>query len=118
MAYFLPLPRVLSRPNILMGGERNLVLVNIMLASSIGVPSGSFTTMGLCAVAWFAAHRGLVWMAEIDPQLSQVYLRSLKYRRFYPARGRVGKQRTSRAILIFVAAFGLLLVWVVLRAFW
>jgi type IV secretory pathway TrbD component len=101
----------------MMGGERTLVLVNMMFAAAIGIPSASFVTMGICAVAWFVGHRALMWMAEIDPQLSRVYLRSLKYRSHYPARGRVGRRKTSPAVLIFLMSTGLFVLYLAWKVF-
>lgn len=89
----IAIPRVLSRPNLFMGGERTLVLLSIAWCGGIGVPSGSLLTMGVCLLVWLVALWGLRAMAEVDPYLSKVYLRSLRYRPFYPARSRPGACR-------------------------
>jgi type IV secretion system protein VirB3 len=84
----LPLPRVLSRPNLLMGGERRWVLTAAGAAAGIGLPSANFKTAIVCLLAWMLSLMALREIAKIDPQMTEVYMRSIKYRRFYPARSR------------------------------
>lgn len=75
----------LNRPMLLLGGERNLVLF-------LGVLAGVFI-FSLAAI-WAAVTGILLWMVGMyalsragayDHQLSKTGIRSLKYRKFYPA---------------------------------
>jgi type IV secretion system protein VirB3 len=75
--------RALSRPNLLMGADRELVLVT-GLASIILI---------FVVLTWVSALFGLaVWtlivgllrmMAKADPQMRRVYLRHITYRPYY-----------------------------------
>lgn len=85
--YDTPIHESLNRPILMMGGERNLVL---MLAVIAGVFIFSL------AHAWAAVMGVAMWMlgqwalsraAAYDPQLSQTGIRAMKYKRYYPAQG-------------------------------
>jgi type IV secretory pathway TrbD component len=75
--------RALSRPNLLFGADRELVLVT-GLASVILI---------FVVLAWFSALFGIaIWivivgllrmMAEADPMMRTVYLRHIRYRPHY-----------------------------------
>jgi type IV secretion system protein TrbD len=80
-----PIPRVLSRHNLILGGERNLVLTAALLTVGLGASAMNLTAIVVCTALWFAALAVFRWMAKADPQMSSVYRRSLNYRGFYPA---------------------------------
>jgi type IV secretion system protein VirB3 len=75
--------RALSRPNLLLGADRELVLLT-GLAAAILI---------FVVLTWFSALMGLaVWivivgilrmMAKADPMMRQVYLRHIRYRPQY-----------------------------------
>ena len=83
-----PFPRALHRPNLLLGGERRLVIITAALALGLFLSDISLLKGILALVSWTMALAVLRLMAKIDPQLSQIYLRYLKYRKFYPAQSR------------------------------
>jgi type IV secretory pathway TrbD component len=76
-----------------MGGERGLVVGGLFVAMYLGF----ITTMR--AGMWFGVPTGAVlwgiWIALMremalrDPLMSRVVRRSMRYRAFYPARGRI-----------------------------
>lgn len=78
-----PVHRALSRPNHLLGADRELLLLT-GLATAILI---------FVVLTWFSALLGVSnWivlvgilrrMAKSDPMMRQVYLRHLKYRRHY-----------------------------------
>jgi type IV secretion system protein VirB3 len=75
--------RALSRPNLLLGADRELVLV-VGLASAILV----FVVLTvyaaiLGAVLWIFAVGCLRMMAKSDPLMRPVYLRYIAYRQLY-----------------------------------
>lgn len=75
--------RALSRPNLLMGADRELVLVTGLAA----------IILIFVVLTWFSALFGVaVWigivgilrmMAKSDPMMRQVYLRHIRYRPHY-----------------------------------
>jgi type IV secretory pathway TrbD component len=84
----MPLRRVLHRPGLFLGGEREPVLMTAIIAGGLAV-SGMITVSFLVGAAvWFACIPLLRWMAKADPQMTKVYLRQLRYRGYYPARSR------------------------------
>ena len=84
----LPFHRVLHRPNLFLGGEREPTLLTLILAGGVAV-SGMNTVSFLVGTAlWFSAIPVLRWMAKADPQMSRIYVRHIKYRGYYPARSR------------------------------
>ena len=82
----VPIHRAMSRPNLLMGGERELVLFSALLAGTLAFAGASIVTFFLGVLFWIFCITLLRMMANKDPYMSKVYLRHIKYQRFYPAR--------------------------------
>ena len=80
----------LTRPLLLAGAERELVLVNgtiiAALIFGVGFHWASLTMAILLATV---GHWGLTRAAKHDPQLSRVYVRHIRYQEYYPARAAV-----------------------------
>jgi type IV secretory pathway TrbD component len=78
-----------NRPHLLLGGDRELVLFGALLSAMLifalvtwwGIVAG----IGL----WLASVAVLSRMGRFDPMLRQVYVRHVRYRVFYPAKGRI-----------------------------
>jgi len=75
-----------NRPNLLMGCDRELVLMVVLLCAALifSVATLWGVVVGVCA--WVAGVALLSRMAKVDPLLRQVYLRHVKYGGFYPAK--------------------------------
>lgn len=84
----IPFRRVLYRPNLLLGGERGLVIAGAGVLSLIPLSDVNVIRITIAVVLWFTWVALTRWMAKIDPHMSIVYLRSLKYKAYYPARSR------------------------------
>lgn len=84
----VPIRRSLIRPSLVLGGERTLVLSTLMLCAMLifGVLTWSAFFLGI--LLWVIGLMALRRMAKADPQLSQVYLRHIRYRLSYDARSR------------------------------
>jgi type IV secretion system protein VirB3 len=76
----------INRPNQLLGGDRELVLIAALTAPTLALSLGTWWGVGLAAVFWIAAVAVLQRMGKADPMLRQVYLRHVRYRQFYPAK--------------------------------
>lgn len=83
----IPIHRSLSRPILMAGGERELVMVNGVIVAALIFGAG-FTLPALIMAALFGivGHLALVRMAQLDPQLRAVYSRHIHYQDYYPAR--------------------------------
>lgn len=86
----IPIRRSLNRPILLMGGERILVMINITIICALifGVGINKLTVITALLLAtlgmWFLSR-----IAKSDPQMTQIYLRHIKYKEFYPAQSSV-----------------------------
>jgi type IV secretion system protein TrbD len=87
----LPFSRSLNRPLLLLGGERKPVILFAVMALLLFLSDISPVKFVLALLLWSFAVGLLRLMAKIDPSLSQVYLRRLKYQAFYPALSRAFK---------------------------
>lgn len=78
-----------NRPHLLLGGDRELVLfaalLSAMLIFALVTWWGIVAGIGL----WLASVAVLSRMGRFDPMLRQVYVRHVRYRAFYPAKGRI-----------------------------
>lgn len=82
-----PIHHSLVRPNLMMGCERELYLLTVMVSGMLIGPSGIFLANWGTAVfgvfLWIVGTIGLSAMAKKDPQLSKIYRRAIHYRKKY-----------------------------------
>ncbi|HZP45653.1 MAG TPA: VirB3 family type IV secretion system protein, partial [Candidatus Binataceae bacterium] len=72
--------RSLAQPILLAGAERTLAIANWITAAALILGSGlHWYTAALGALLLTAGHWALVQAARFDPQLSQVYVRHIRY---------------------------------------
>jgi type IV secretion system protein TrbD len=75
-----------NRPNQLMGGDRELVLVSLLTSVALGFSLASWWGLAV-SVAWYVGSMAVLKrMGKADPLLRQVYMRHIRYRPFYPAK--------------------------------
>jgi type IV secretion system protein VirB3 len=84
--------RALHRPNLILGGERELVLTTAVVAGGLAVSALNLPALLVAGTVWSVIVSALRMMAKADPQMSKVYLRHLKYQRHYPPRSRPFRQ--------------------------
>ena len=75
-----------NRPNQILGGDRELVLIAMLTAVSLAFRLGTWWGLGLSVVFWIGAVAVLHRMGKADPLLRQIYMRHIRYRPFYPAK--------------------------------
>jgi type IV secretory pathway TrbD component len=75
-----------NRPNQLLGGDRELVLVTILLSVSLAFSLATLWGVVIAVGFWTGAVAVLQRMGKADPMLRQVYMRHIRYRSFYPAK--------------------------------
>lgn len=78
-----------SRPNQILGGDRELVLASLLIAVALAFALASWWGVG-CAVAfWLGSVAVLQRMGKADPLMRQVYVRHVRYLPAYPAKAAV-----------------------------
>lgn len=83
-----PLYRALYRPNLILGGEREPVLIAAILTGGVALSALNLVAIGIGFAVWVVAIGLLRLMAKTDAQMTRIYLRQLAYRAYYPARSR------------------------------
>lgn len=78
-----PFHRALHRPQLIKGGERELMLFSMLIAGSLIVSAMNLVAAGLGFLIWLTCVYGLRKMAKVDPEMSKVYIRQLKYGHYY-----------------------------------
>ena len=81
----IPIHSAVNRPNLFMGGDRELVMFTALLAVAIIFAAQEWFACVFGVSLWFAALYLLRLMAKNDPQLRHVYLRHRRYKAFYGA---------------------------------
>ena len=74
----------LLTPILFLGGERELALLTVLFSVGLVVLIQTVMSLVLGLVIWLVTLPLLRLMARKDHQFSQVYRRSLQYRRYYP----------------------------------
>ena len=83
-----PFYRVLYRPPLVLGGEREPVLLTLVIAVGLAVSGFNVASLVIAAVLWFGGIAGFRAMAKADPYMTNVYLRQVSYRAHYSPRSR------------------------------
>jgi type IV secretion system protein VirB3 len=83
---YTPFYRALHRPNLFLGGERELVMSTGVLCSGLVVSSQNWPATIVGISIWCVSVGIFRMMAKIDPYLVRVYLRHLKYQNYYSPR--------------------------------
>ncbi|WP_434730480.1 conjugal transfer protein TrbD [Rhizobium binae] len=77
--------RALSRPNLLMGADRELVLLTALAAIILIFVVLTWYAALFGMAIWMIAVAALRTMAKADPLMRRVYVRHISYKTFYPA---------------------------------
>ena len=81
----VPIHKSGIRPHLLLGGDRELVLLTGLMAGTLTVAAMNPLTAAIGIALWFGVLGALHLMAKADPRLRHVYLRARRYRSYYPA---------------------------------
>ena len=81
--------RSLTRPLLMMGCEREPLIISAVLAATLVFMLGNLFFAIVGVLFWVIAVGVLQRMAKSDHQLSSIYLRHTKYRTFYSAQSSV-----------------------------
>ena len=72
-----------------MGAERELVLITGIIAAVLVLSLQRPLFVAVGVVLWIVGLAALQRAAKVDPQMSRVYLRHLRYRAYYSAQSSV-----------------------------
>jgi type IV secretion system protein VirB3 len=86
-----------------LGGDRELVLFTGLVAFALTVPSFQWASIVTGIALWLVALALLRKLAKADPLMRHVYLRQLRYRRYYPARSKPWRENRVTANSAFAA---------------
>jgi len=75
-----------NRPNLLLGADRELVLVMVMVSGGLAFSLACWWGVAVAVVLWIGSIAALQRMAKADPILRHVCLRHMRYSAFYPAK--------------------------------
>lgn len=81
-----PIHKSANRPNLFMGGDRELVMFTALLSAILFFVVMTWFAAIIGIALWFGAVYLLRIAAANDPYMRHVYLRHIKYKKFYPAR--------------------------------
>lgn len=82
----IPLHRAGNRPNLFMGGDRELVMFTGVMAFALVFSAQDSRATVFGVLLWVLALYLFRLMAKADPKLRQVYLRHRRYRDYYRPR--------------------------------
>lgn len=75
----------LLRPQLLLGGERQLVIMSGMIAAILAFTLGDLVLAAVGIAFWLIVLVILQRMAKYDPDMSRVYVRHVNKKIYYPA---------------------------------
>jgi type IV secretion system protein VirB3 len=87
-----PIHRALHRPNLILGGEREPVLIIAIVCAGVVVSALNLVAIGIGGLVWLTAALFLRMMAKADPYMSKIYLRQLRFPAYLPARSRISRK--------------------------
>jgi|SRR5579864_7000925 len=81
----VPIHQSFVQPLLVLGAERDLVILAAVMAATLvfSLANAYFAILG--TMFWLTAVAALQRLAKIDPQMSRVYIRHVRYRHYYPA---------------------------------
>ncbi len=86
MLRHLPIHRFGVRHNLFMGGDRELTMVAGLLAFTLVFAAMNVIAAIFGLLLWSMSLMLFRWMAKADPMMRFVYLRHLRYKKYYPPR--------------------------------
>jgi type IV secretory pathway TrbD component len=81
----IPIHSVLSRHTLLAGCERELILMTGATSLILIIIAHSLVSAIMGILVWIFCYSILRKMAKFDPVLSKIYMRHIRYKKYYPA---------------------------------
>jgi len=81
----VPIHSALNKPNLVLGGERELMLFTGLISATMIFVALSLQSAVIGIVVWFIFSSLIRKMAKSDPLMSKIYIRQLRYQHYYQA---------------------------------
>jgi len=81
----IPFYTALNKPILVMGGERELMMTAALISLTMIFVALTLTSAIIGIVSWVIVSSALRAMGKKDPMMSKIYLKHIKYKKFYPA---------------------------------
>jgi len=85
----IPIYQSANRPHLILGGDRELILLAGLTAACLAFTLASITGIVVGLLFWLVSVAVLSRMGKVDPMLRHVYVRHLRCKSFYLAKGSV-----------------------------
>jgi len=82
----VPIRRAGNRANLVLGGDRELVMFSGLLAGALVFSAQEIKAGIIGTLLWIGSLHVLRQMAKADPKMRFVYLRQRLYKKYYPPR--------------------------------
>ena len=82
----IPIYRALNRPELILGCERELILMAGLLAATLIFVAMTFLSAIIGITLWFVSYALFRKMAKADPKMSKLYIKHIRYKAYYPPR--------------------------------
>lgn len=82
----IPIRKCGNRPNLFLGGDRELVMFSGLLSAILVFAAQDWLAAIAGMVMWFLSLKGLRLMAKSDPFMRAIYLRQRCYQSYYAPR--------------------------------
>lgn len=82
----IPIHRVSTRPSLLFGADREMVLMLTLVTAILTVWAMNWVAFVVGVILWGLGLWALRMMAKADPLMRHLYVRARRYKRFYPPR--------------------------------
>jgi type IV secretion system protein VirB3 len=83
----IPIHQSFLRPLLILGAERELVILSAILSAMLVFSLANVYFAGVGVLLWLSSVAVFQRLAKLDPQMSRVYVRHVRYRNYYPAGG-------------------------------
>ena len=84
-----PLFQSLTRPILMMGGERENIIICASISMMLAISGRDFLAVCLAIIVWVTGFIASKIVARIDPWATKIFIKSLQYQDFYPAREKI-----------------------------
>jgi type IV secretion system protein TrbD len=88
----VPIRRVAARPALILGADREMVLMLSLIVGICTVWAMNWVAFGIGVTFWGLGLWAFRAMAKVDPWLRHLFIRSRRYQKFYPARSTPWRQ--------------------------